>query len=89
MPRKRSTLPQDERSEIISWRPKPAVRGLLEGAAMVRGWPITRILEEGATAYALEICSDAIRGLGHVRRANRRARAKSGGLARAAKARNT
>jgi hypothetical protein len=56
---------------------------------MVRGWPITRILEEGAMAYALEICSDAIRGLGLVRRANRRARSRKAGLARAAKARHT
>lgn len=80
---------QDERSEIISWRPKPALRGLLEGAAMVRGWPITRVLEEGAERYALEICSDALRGLGRVRAANRRDRARKAGLARAAKARNT
>jgi len=60
--------------------------GLLEGAAMVRGWPIARILEEGAEQRALEICSDALRGLGHVRRKNRVERARKAALARNRKA---
>lgn len=80
MPPKR---PQDERSsEPISWRPRPVVRALLEGAAMIRGWPIAKILEEGAEQYALEVVSDAIRGIGRVKRAQRRERARKGGLAR-------
>lgn len=83
-----SKRPQDERSpEVISWRVPARIAGLLEGAAMIRGWPVSRILEEGATERAMEICSEALRGLGHIRRKNRIERARKAGLARQAKRR--
>ncbi len=83
MPRNRSRKPQDERSsELVSWRVKPEIGVLLEQAAMIRGWPLSRVLEEGAVQRALEICADALRGLARIRRANRKAKARIAGLAR-------
>jgi len=88
MAKKRSKRPQDERSpEVISWRVPARIAGLLEGAAMIRACPLSKILEEGATQHAMEIVSDAIRGLGHLRRKNRRDKARKAGLARQAKRR--
>lgn len=75
-------MPQDERAETITWRPSRMDRALIEGAAMVRGWPVARVLSEGAVQYALEICEDALRGLGKVRRERRRASARKAALAR-------
>lgn len=83
-------MPQNQRSsEVISWRIKPEIFTLLQEAARIRGWPVERILEEGGIARALEICGDALRSLAKVRVANRQARSRQGGLAKAAKKRHT
>lgn len=86
MRKKRPKRPQDDESpKLLSWRVKPEIGVLLEQAALMRGWPVTRILEEGGVMRALEICTDALRGLAKVRAANRKARARKAGQARHAK----
>ena len=45
------------------------------------------MLEEGGIQRAMEICEDALRELAKVRVANRQARSRKAGLARARKAR--
>jgi hypothetical protein len=80
---RRGKAPQDKRSETtVTWRPRPSVAVLIEQAAVLRGWPVNKLLEEAAIPFALEICSDALRGLAKIRAANRRERARKGGLAR-------
>lgn len=87
---KRPQVPQNQRSsEVISWRIKPEIFTLLQEAARIRGWAVERILETGGVNYALEICQDAMRSLAKVRVANRRARSRQGGLAKASRRRNT
>lgn len=80
----RVRLPSDERSlDTISWRPGKRIKVLVEAAALIKGWPVNRLLDECVEMFATEIVEDAARALGWVRREHRRQRSQKAARTRA------
>lgn len=86
-------MPQERRrpnrgTALISARVDLHIFGLIDQAAITRGWPRSRVVEEGAISFAREIMAQAAGAQAALRRIARKAKARRAGLARAAKARN-
>lgn len=63
------------------------VFALVDQAAIIKGWPRSRIVEEGAVKRAQEVLEEQSRAYAQARKAARQVKAQSGGRARARLAR--
>lgn len=94
IPRNRARMPQERgkkmpETAIISARVSLEHKALVLGAANCRGWTEARVVEEGAVQRAREVLAATAEEFARVRTAVRQAKSRVGGLARAAKKRNT
>ena len=64
------------------------VFALVDQAAIIKGWPRSRIVEEGAVKRAQEVLEEQSRAYAQARKAARQVRAQAGGLAKARRARH-
>ena len=64
------------------------VFGIIDQAAIIRGWPRQRVVELGALTLAKEILETATGAVAALRRMARQSKARQGGLAKAAKNRH-
>lgn len=77
-------MPQDERRKtvVLSAKVSKSVATTVRNAAIIRAWPTSRVVEEGALKRAMEILDEMSQASATMRRQARANTARKGGLAR-------
>ena len=81
-------LETTRKTTVISAKVTAAVAEIVRNAAVIRGWPTSRIVEEGALIRAQQVLEETTKAHAQLRRMTRQSKSRQGGLAQAAKNRH-